>query len=637
MDHQREHLYKSARTTNESARSLPDASKIFREHLRRELSDVSCASDAANSWYVPCGPASAKNGSRSRDVVLGKSSHNDSSSLSSTPGGRDLVFESACSADAIIFQVAKLRLKATKRCADKEFLARNFTDVDLQRLATELSEITPPRRSWRHRPYRYKSLNGSELTFAALLAEMRKGFRNSAANAPEWCHKLRAFVGTVQESLTHTSEFRFNSPRIIVQHKSGNEYRALSLFGLADRVIDRIAARYLRYKFDRLLSPSARAFRCRSMRNPSPEHHGAVEEMHDERRARSSRPVWAAECDLKKFFDCIDQSIAAAAFRAACTTLSELGDPVDGRACQIFYAHLQCYSFQNDVLGHAPTLLQNAGPGASFCWPIAELAAFHDEAFADRRIGVPQGMALSGVDANLVLSLADFAVEEVATVAKVRVKYWRFCDDMLLLADTKKACERVFEAYLSAVKVLRLPAHPPQSVDAVKTVLKSKLPYPWADPAVYPGSVEHVSFVGHNMRHDGHVDVRPSSQKKYFRKHRLFIRLLRNRIFSGTLRISPERFLRNYENRLLRAATPHFRKKKGAETTNRCWVRGFRSKIGRGDERALQARALDRMRGQHLASIRILLCKIYGRSISLPKKSAGQRYIESYHRAFRNP
>ena len=638
MDHHKKHLYDRARTVNDSVGSRSAASTIFCEHLRRELSDASCAIDAADGWDRLCDLASAENKSRSRDASLGKIiTNNDRSSLSSTPEGRDLEFERAYSTDAILIEVCRIRLKAAKRCCDEQFFARHFTEVHLRPLATELAEITPPHRTWRDRPYWTKSLSADQLAFAGLLSELRKGFHMADASAPQWCRRLRAFVIRIQERLFGAAEFRFGPPRILACHKSGDEYRALSLFALEDRVIDRIAARYFRRKFDRLFSASARAYRCPSESNLCPEHHAVVDEMRAWRLGHLGRPLWGAECDLKKFFDCIDHSIADAAFRAACMSIHALGGIVDVRACQIFKAHLQCYSFQTEVDQFAPTLLKGGGLGASFCWPAAELRALHGEAFSGRRIGVAQGMALSGVDVNLILSFADFAVEDAAGECQGQLKYSRYCDDMLLLAETKESCAKVFDAYLAAVRFLRFPTHPPRSVARGQRVLKSKLPYPWADRRICSNGLEKVSFLGYDVRYDGSISIRGGSLKKYRKKHRLFIQLLRKRIVSGTLRVLPERLLRKYETRLLRAATPHFRKKKTAEGTSKCWVTGFRATIGRGDPRALQPRALDRMLGQCLASVRILLSKIYGRPISLPKKSAGQRYNESHHRAFRGP
>jgi hypothetical protein len=635
MDHHHKHLYDSARTVTNAVRPRSAASKIFYEHLRRELSDAGCAVDAANGWQRPCDLASAENKSRSRDANLGKNMKNSSSSLSSTPGGRDLDFERAASIDAIIIEIAKLRLKATKRGTEQEFLARNFRKVERRELARELEEITPPRRTWRDRPYWNRSLSADQLAFAGLLVELRKGADVAHGDAPNWCRRLQAFITKTHQRIFGTAEFRFDPPRIIKFPKGGTEYRALSLFALSDRIIDRIAARYFRRKFDRLLSPSACAFRCPTEGNA--DHHVVVDRIREWRLVHVGRTLSGAECDLKKFFDCIDHAVAQAAFRAACMSIHALGGIVDGRACQLFKAHLECYSFQTNVERCAPTLLKDCGPGASFRWPAAELMALHGETFSSRRIGVAQGMALSGVDANLGLSFADFAVEDTAAECHGQSEYWRYCDDMLLLAERKESCARAFEAYLAALRVLRLPIHLPSAVGRGRMVLKSKLPYPWADRRVSSNGLERVSFLGYGVAHNGCITVRDRSLKKYRKKHRLFFNLIRNRIASGTLKVSPERLLRNFEKRLLRMSTPHFRKSKPDQPMNKSWVMGFRLSIGHGDIAAFQARALDRMRGHYIARLRSFLSETVGRPVALPRKSPGRRYNESYHRAFSGP
>jgi hypothetical protein len=125
------------------------------------------------------------------------------------------------------------------------------------------------------------------------------------------------------------------------------------------------------------------------------------------------------------------------------------------------------------------------------------------------RIGVPQGGAVSGVIANLVLNQADEAVG-------AGLHYFRFCDDTLFVANTRKQCQKGMDAYLSALVKLNLPYHPPQKTrfyDKSFWDQKSKAPYCWTGRKWF-GCVPWVQFIGYQVRYDGLMRVREKSVEK---------------------------------------------------------------------------------------------------------------------------
>jgi hypothetical protein len=182
----------------------------------------------------------------------------------------------------------------------------------------------------------------------------------------------------------------------------------------------------------------------------------------------------------------------------------------------IFRAYLDCYSFPQNVLEGTEPRLKQREPQGYFKWPEPELRAMHNVDPRALRIGVPQGGAVSGVIANLVMDHADKCVEAEGAKLGTGVDYFRYCDDMVLMSQTKKHCQAVFKAYLSKLTELKLVFHQPK-----RTVIygrghwenKSKAPYRWSGEKWF-GCVPWVQFVGYQIRYDGLVRPRKESVAK---------------------------------------------------------------------------------------------------------------------------
>ncbi|MCB1092863.1 MAG: hypothetical protein KDL87_15105, partial [Verrucomicrobiae bacterium] len=170
-------------------------------------------------------------------------------------------------------------------------------------------------------------------------------------------------------------------------------------------------------------------------------------------------------------------------------------------------------------LGRGLLELQGKHPSGCFPWPEGDLRAMHGRNPRELRIGIPQGAAISGLIANLVLDAADKAVMKVAQGHEEDLFYRRFCDDMLLVSRDRILCQDAFQAYQAAVKALRLPIYEPETSSDYRRQfwqLKSKDVYPWG-----PDSLNHagrVGFVGYQLRFDGQARIRPTTVKKHLEK-----------------------------------------------------------------------------------------------------------------------
>ena len=97
------------------------------------------------------------------------------------------------------------------------------------------------------------------------------------------------------------------------------------------------------------------------------------------------------------------------------------------------------------------------------------------------RVGVPQGGALSGLIANIVMHFVDEKVLE--SIGKKDMLYCRFCDDMILIGPDENNVINTFTIYNTAIRISKLVAHPNKPIDLTQmkffSIGKSRGRYNW--------------------------------------------------------------------------------------------------------------------------------------------------------------
>ncbi|MBK8342945.1 MAG: RNA-directed DNA polymerase [Bacteroidetes bacterium] len=232
-----------------------------------------------------------------------------------------------------------------------------------------------------------------------------------------------------------------------------------------------------------------------------------------------------AECDMEKFFDTVNHKIAKVLYDELVNQCKELYSNLDlSQPSYLFRQFLDCYAFNINV-----PLPEDAQywdsydiPNGNFKWVLKEIEDLgYYENVANERIGIPQGGALSGLIANIMLNVAD------KVMLQTGVSYLRFCDDMIILHPDKVTCSIAKELYVNTLKGLKLVPHNFKS-EAELTAkrmttskerkklgsisfesfwkVKSKGPYKWG--AIEEGCFPWIGFVGYEIHHQGHVRVR---------------------------------------------------------------------------------------------------------------------------------
>jgi len=216
------------------------------------------------------------------------------------------------------------------------------------------------------------------------------------------------------------------------------------------------------------------------------------------------------------------------------------------------------------------------------------------------KIGIPQGGALSGLLANLVLA----AVDEVAK--RDGVFYGRYCDDMIFVARTKKDCLKALDDAAARLESLNIPIHRVHrrvEYGAGYFELKSKGPYCWSNPSKHSfPCVPWVAFLGYAVKYDGTVRIRKESVQgqsvSLLEECEDFVeRIQRGSCKSG----KREEAVAWLFYRLITKGVGRLRAR-GAHGFGRCWLSAYRL-IGASQDGLRQMRYLDKIRSAAFSSV----------------------------------
>lgn len=433
----------------------------------------------------------------------------------------------------------------------------------------DVSGLLPPRREWNRYRAGVRARVGKDPAVVrrwAILRAVNRLRRDGTLADFRWGQKLLAFVEEVRRRVA-SENLAFVPPRLIPIEKGRKngqpEYRHVASFdSVSDRVILSRLTAYVRDRLEGVLSPCCYSFR----RDGRITYQTALEDL---KRYRAKFPVgslFVGECDIQKFFDNISHEVVRARWEA-----SGLFDPA---ARNVLDAYLKAYAASEE----------------------------------GGRRGIPQGGSLSTVLANLVLAVADAAVEKVNDG---QLFYARFCDDVVFVHPKEEVYRRAMTAYENALKVLDLPMHPVCSfvyrpLDGTPTSfyeLKSKGPFRWF--AAAPGEERRapwLSFLGSQIRFDGETRIRKESIERHIRALRRVTTKAVSDIEKGEVRVANPgeavKWFCRFRNRLIAKGVGHVK----ARERGICWAGAFPA-MTFCDDAKRQMRRLDRVREGMLTKV----------------------------------
>lgn len=514
--------------------------------------------------------------------------------------------------------------------------------------SNEIYNLTPPRREWKHLGAngRYIELSNGKKQLITTYDRNLKSLlwtinedRRTNKETP-YLVALNNFISTVKQKAVD-KDYSISSPRVIPifkkKRKDGkSECRPICLFeNLCDSVIISLANKYLSKIFDKYFYEDSLAFRPKRMfhgKIVTTCHHDAVTLISEYLSKHKKRRIYVAECDMQKFYDTVDHEIVSREFLNLLSTVRTDNPSISfDDITRVFLSYLNCYDFPKDVLtknGDNNYWRTHRIPNGTFGW-IAHLNK--DEGVVGSnmyRLGVPQGGALSGLIANIVINKVDKTV--LPNLHSKNDLYVRYCDDMLLLSTNNKRCEKLFKLYSQSIEEAHLKPHLPEEItfgtkEYWKT--KTKSVYQWSMHNRQAGS-RWIGFVGYEINRSGEIRIRKSSIKKEKRKQKKVV----SEIFKLTykkLRVNDGSIESSYRGTLMSMAVGRATLWNYEYLKNEfCWINGFKM-LNDNPIVKTQIRDLDRCRNHVIKRSNKRLSRL-GTNVSGEILQAGASKAPSY-------
>ena len=504
-------------------------------------------------------------------------------------------FSSYFTTKEILRQVCKQLVKLRRNRRNKAFMAKFSGKHGYQLSENEafLDSMFPPRmecpgpgQKLRRKCYE----QGRDPYVEVLYRHILSRWSEHNATAPDWLKRLRRFVDKVRHRALRWSEWKyFEQPTIIPLLKKKdsetgiNEYRCVAKFKLADNVIISLAAKYFRSIFDSVFHENTLAFRVQQPGEELPNHHMSVDMIQDARSflVSRNRNIWVSEVDIQSFYDCVDHHTAMK-YVTRLNRMLPRSKRMDRRAKAMLKYYLEMYSFNREARPEALQILEEKCAPGSFQikWPQDEMDRLHG-GVGRKRIGIPQGGALSCFLVNAILHFADEAVLDIMK-PELGDRYIRYCDDIMILSGSKRRCEQMLKAYRNALVELKLPEHPPmeatgQAIQDGWLDGKSWKPYLWSASGE-PGTVPWISSTGYQHHRNGRLRIHPKSVAAQVQKQRqLFkevMRAIENRE-DGLPPLDVDRAVRLFGQKLRHLLFGRNRRSIDTKGTRACWIDGF--------------------------------------------------------------
>lgn len=546
-----------------------------------------------------------------------------------------LLFKDFFSDRAIIDIVCKMRVKLAQR-RNKDHLIhlhtlnpyKNYHKSNVSKSEELLCSLFPPRKKWKTVLKHKRIKNGlarntSEKTLLSLYATI-KYYHKNEPNV-DFLVRLNKFIKDIQYALQHKSTYIISPPKIIPKLKTDkpdllkeNICRPIASFGLKDKIILSITNRYLTAIFDTLFIDQSYAFRYKRMINGKetcPTHHEPIEEILAYRKKHDDLNLFVAECDLKKFFDTVNHSVIKKVFNQFFSRKPLSKYPLEdiNSSKRILYDYLDAYTFNHNVLPfnyNQQHFDKFKIPKGKYGWVSEELISKgYYKRISNAKIGIPQGGALSGLIANVVLHSVD---KKITSSNDPELLYVRFCDDMLIIHPNEKGCKLAFERYMIGVKSKKLVIHEPVSPPYLNPKdfwsEKSKSCYIWGSERGI-GS-PWIGFVGYEINHQGYLRVRKSSLNKEMKKQYKVVGDLKLILKDPHCRSNENTIYESVVNRLIGMSVGRVNLWNHKTINNEmCWVSGYRLLTDNKYTR-IQLKRLDSSRNKLLLKLRNKIIKM---------------------------
>ena len=418
-------------------------------------------------------------------------------------------------------------------------------DCDISELTTrkKLSRLMPPRHTWVRPSRRVTLSNGAQDTSknaekALLLTISRDKELQKQGKNFDYLNEQQTFFSRIRCRLSD-KHLTFESPRLMPILKDTKKNadgtlnvicRPLSVYTqLDDKIILALASRYLTHYFDRYLHTNILSYRpardFQGNKHYVTDFNDGIRLISAFRDDHASETIYAADCDIKKFYDIIPHQVVQDCFLRMLNQ-SSLSDDGKAQVMRVVEGYLSSYNFytnalvesqhNDEVFANVRRRLHDGDSNNTYLigW-VDELLNGSPKQY--KNLGVPQGGSLSLLIANIVLNDTDQAVIKTEDPNRLFIRY---CDDMILLHTDYSECCRLMQTYTDSLKAHGLYFHPFRSVSECSRRefwhIKSHLPFLWDDG---DGNCNrYIGFLGYEIRRDGRMRLRKGNIKRFEEK-----------------------------------------------------------------------------------------------------------------------
>jgi len=556
--------------------------------------------------------------------------------------------------DLVTNMLCDMRVRVADQIHKKELFsnlyAKGVKDNEIITNNSEIYSLLPSRKQWKQLKKNFRQTkNGQVITTHkknVLRLKITIAHYRKTDPSAKFLINLDNFIRSVCKAFTDKN-YRITSPKtfaVVKDRKTNNddkiECRPISMYSnLLDRIVIKITNKYLSELFDPYFCHcDSLAFRTKRTyygEEILTTHHHAVDRINAFRKKYNSRNIYVSECDIKKFYDSVDHLIVKQQFKYFLAKAKKDNRNIDSKAIRrIFISYLNSFSFPKDVFSkNTDTEFwkeQNEVNGY-FKWidkELIEAGYYSIKSIRNAKIGVPQGGAISGLIANMVL---DFVDEKIQQTLNKRMLYIRYCDDMILLSTNKQAAIKATTRFINTLtKDLKLIPHKPEIPEIHDKKFwdqKSKRVYKWESSK---NTAPWIGFVGYEFRRTGELRIRKKSLNKELKKQRsVFLKIFRISIkptckSKGTL-------LESLSNRLIgmsigRVSIWNYRN----FINELCWIVGFK-KLPSNKYSSNQIKQLDKNRSKYLFLAAKRITTMNNKDDDKKEKEVKMRFIPKYY------
>jgi len=527
-------------------------------------------------------------------------------------------FDDYFSKQVIISYLSKQRAKIAKKRSKDHIMTNISRRYNCHKLIKNQSEkntlciIMPPRRLWVRpsKANRYKNgfkINSIDINKNAICSTIKKHLQSSIDY--KYLYELKIFIDDIIKSI-NDNKFFFHAPNIRPEPKGKNSpiCRPISNFSLKDNLINCLTNKYLVHFFDDQFYEHSYAFRAKRFINEElivPNHHDAFKRIIEYLKDNKDKKIFVAECDMQKFYDSVNHKIVVREFRKLCLN-KFFKAKCDKRAKRIFFEYLKCYNFYENVflLKQDHFDKYNIKNGEYRWIKNEELMKYYKKDKYLTQVGVPQGGALSGLIANIVLNYAD---KKILKLGDENLLYIRYCDDMIMMHTDSEKCKLALNLYKKSLDKLKLFPHPIKNIEYGREFWeeKSKGPYEWSS-----NNVPWIGFVGYEINRNGEIRVRKKSLKKEMDKQHDLVDSIKLAVSNNNLRVSKGTVIESVYNRLNGMAVGRVELWNCLDYENdMCWVKGFQL-LNKNKYSFLQLKSLDRSKNRSMHNLLKFLEKV---------------------------